>query len=185
MMETPTREILWNINTLPNVIAMYGLLVVAMAIGAIGIVRRGELWLGGTASPEHQGRYIQRFFDLLSMGLFQHGVNRERTPALFHTLIYVGFLVLLFTTTMVFIDHDLGIRIYQGNFYLAVTLLSDLFGFGLLIGCLLAAHRRYIAQADVTHRRLSESLILIFLIVLVIQNSSGESLLKPQRLCIT
>lgn len=176
MMETPSREILWNINTLPNVIAMYGLLVVAMAIGAVGIIRRGELWLGGTSSPEHQGRYIQRFFDLLSMGLFQHGVNRERTPALFHTLIYVGFLVLLFTTTMVFIDHDLGIKIYQGNFYLAVTLLSDLFGFGLLIGCLLAAHRRYIAKADVTHRRFSESLILIFLIVLVIQGFLLEGL---------
>ncbi|NDC37758.1 MAG: (Fe-S)-binding protein, partial [Proteobacteria bacterium] len=176
MNEAASREILWNVNTLPNVIGLYGLLVVALLIGAVGIIRRAELWAGGTTSPEHQGRYRERFLDLFSWGLFQHGVNRERTPAIFHTLIYVGFLVLLFTTTMVFIDHDLGIRIYRGNFYLIITLLSDLFGLGLIIGCALAAHRRFIVQADVTHRRLSENLILIFLVVLSIQGFILEGL---------
>lgn len=176
MNQSASREILWNVNTLPNVIGLYGLLAVALLIGTVGIVRRAELWAEGKSSPEHQGSYIQRCVDLLSWGLFQHGVNRERTPALFHTLIYLGFLVLLFTTTMVFVDHDLGIRIYQGNFYLIVTLASDLFGFGLLIGCALAAHRRYIVRADVTHRKLSENLILVFLVVLVVQGFLLEGL---------
>ena len=111
---TPTREIMWNLNTLPNVVALYGLLVVALAIGVNGVLQRASLWRSGTASPENTGSWWLRVDDLIQHGFFQRKVSRGSSgSAMAHLLVYIGFLVLLFTTTMVFIHQDLGIKIYQ------------------------------------------------------------------------
>lgn len=171
-----SREILWNVSSLGNVIAMYGLLVVAVLIGLLGIWRHTEIVLSGKPAPEHGGLTWLRFLDLYQWGLFQRGVVKQRFAAAAHTLVYFGFLVLLFTTTMVFIDNDLGIHIYQGNFYLAITVLSDVFGLGLLLGCLLFAHRRYIEHADLVHNRPADALFLGTLILLVVQGFLLEGL---------
>ncbi len=172
----PTREILWNIHSPLNVVFLYGLLVVAMGIGTVGILRHAELWISGKPAPDRERHWVQRFFDLYTWGLFQKGVVREKVPAVAHTLIYFGFLVLLFTTTMVFIDNDLGIRIYNGEFYLAVTVLSDVFGFGVLIGCMVAAHRRYIKRADLVHNRAADGMMLSALMLLIVQGFVLEGL---------
>lgn len=147
-----------------------------MGIGALGVWRRIELISSGKPAPQHLGHPLIRFIDLYQWGLFQHGVVRQPFAAVAHTLVYVGFLVLLFTTTMVFVDHDLGIRIYRGDFYLAVTLLSDVFGFGLLMGCLLFAHRRYVEKADLVHSRPADALLLGILILLIVQGFLLEGL---------
>ncbi|MBN8547944.1 MAG: 4Fe-4S dicluster domain-containing protein [Deltaproteobacteria bacterium] len=176
MNETATREILWNVNSLGNVIGLYGLLAVAVFIGAVGIWRHAELWASGTEQPDLKTGWLVRIEEMFRWGLLQRGVVRERTAALAHTLIYIGFLVLLFTTTMVFIDHDLGVRIYRGQFYLAVTLASDLFGAGLLVGCIIAAHRRYIRRSDKLHNRAADSSMLIVLSLLIVQGFLLEGL---------
>ena len=132
-----TREIMWNLNTLPNVVGLYGLLVVAVAIGLNGVLRRAELWSSGKRSDEYLGNWFSRLDDLIQCGVFQKKVARGKGGApIAHLLVYLGFLVLLFTTTMVFIHHDLGIKIYQGQFYLYVTMFSDIFGLLLLGGIL-------------------------------------------------
>lgn len=176
MLEQAGREILWNVGTIGNVVAMYGLLAVALLIGAAGIVRHTELWRWGQPAPDRERSALLRFFDLYKWGLLQRGVVRERTPAVAHTLVYLGFLILLFTTTMVFIDHDLGIRIYRGSFYLAVTVLSDLFGLGLLIGCAISAHRRYLAREDRLHSTRADLFLIGILALLVIQGFLLEGL---------
>lgn len=174
--QVPSRVVLWNVGSTANVVAMYALFALSLVIGAVGILRHVEFWGTGKPAPEREGRWGQRFFDLYSWSLMQRGVVRERIPAFAHTLVYLGFLVLLFTTTMVFVDHDLGIRIYQGDFYLAVTLLSDLLGFGLLCGCALFAHRRYIERADLVHNRFMDSFAVSVLALLVVQGFLLEGL---------
>ena len=176
MDQVASREILWNVNSLANVVGMYSLMVLAMIVAAVGVIRHAEVWLSGKPAPERSGFWAIRFFDLIDWVLLQRGVVRERFAAIAHTFIYVGFMVLLFTTTMVFLDHDLGIKIYHGDFYLAVTLMSDLLGAGLLIGCGLAAHRRYIAKPDLVHTRPADSLVLLILVILVIQGFLLEAL---------
>lgn len=175
-MEEASREILWNLSHPLTPFMMYGSLGLAMLIGFIGIFRHTEFVFSGKAAPGHLGNWTSRFVDLFSWGALQHGVTRERGPAIAHSLIYLGFLVLLFTTTMVFIDYDLGIKIYQGKFYLVVTLMSDLFGLGLLIGCVLAAHRRYILKPDLIHTRPSDGFMIGTLILLVVQGFLLEGL---------
>lgn len=176
MNETASREILWNVSSLGNVIGLYGLLGLATLVGLLGIWRHVELWSSGKPQPDLKDSWLVRIEELFRWSMLQRGVVRERTAAIAHTLIYIGFLVLLFTTTMVFIDHDLGIRIYQGHFYLAVTLASDLFGAGVLLGCIMAAHRRYVRPIDKLHNRAADSSMLIVLSLLIIQGFILEGL---------
>jgi Fe-S oxidoreductase/nitrate reductase gamma subunit len=172
-----TREIMWNLNTLPNVIGLYGLLFVAVAIGLNGVVRRTKMWAAGQAAPEYTGSWLERLDDLIQCGLFQKKVVRGKSgSAVAHLLVYLGFLVLLFTTTMVFIHHDLGIKIYQGTFYLWVTVFSDIFGVLLLAGVLYFGYRRHIQNADAVHFSRNEDFILIILAVLVVQGYVLEGL---------
>ncbi|MCB0338592.1 MAG: respiratory nitrate reductase subunit gamma, partial [Bdellovibrionales bacterium] len=175
MIETPTREILWNIQHPANVVLMYSLFVFSLLIAGFGLFRRVELWRAGPSYSDKTDS-LTRLVKMIQWGILQKGVIRERSAAIAHTLVYIGFLTLLFTTTMVFIDHDLGIKIYHGDFYLIVTLLSDILGLGVLIGCGIAAHRRYILKADMVHNRLADGLILSLLSILIVQGFILEGL---------
>jgi len=172
----PSREILWNVNSTANIITMYALMVISMVIGAIGLLRHAEFIARGKPDAAHTGNFITRFLDLLRDVLFQSRTIKAKLPGIAHTLVYVGFLALLFTTTMVFLENDLGIPIYRGNFYLAVTILSDVLGIGVLFGLGIFAHRRYIAKADLVHNRLADGLLLGLLALLIIQGFFLEGL---------
>jgi len=168
---------MWNLNTLPNVVALYGLLVVALAIGVNGILQRSLLWRAGRPSPESVGHWWWRLDDLVQHGFLQRKVSRGKSgSAIAHLLVYFGFLVLTFTTTMVFIHHDLGIKIYQGQFYLWVTMFSDVFGILLLAGVLYFGHRRFMQKVDAVHVSPNDSFILVMLAVLVVQGFALEGL---------
>ncbi|RMG42908.1 MAG: 4Fe-4S dicluster domain-containing protein [Candidatus Dadabacteria bacterium] len=170
------REILWNVSGPLTYPGMYGLFAVALLIGLVGIWRQVELVSTGRPYRYYAGDGLSRFARLFVWGVLQRGVVRDRRAAYAHTLIYTGFLVLLFTTTMVAIDHDLNIPIYYGRFYLAVTVLSDLFGLAVLIGCLLFGYRRYIKREDMLHNTPADALLLGILILLIIQGYVLEGL---------
>lgn len=171
-----TREILWNVNSTADVVFMYLAMTAGLIVAAIGIFRHIEFWNSGKEAPEHTGDFLNRFKSMFSNALMQKKVVRETLPAIAHTLIYLGFLALLFATSMVFIDHDLGIRIYKGEFYLGVTVLSDVLGLGVIIGCTLLAHRRYVNKADLVHSKFQDAFFLIALVILCLQGYILEGL---------
>lgn len=171
-----SREIMWNVNQPFTPYLMYGLMVLSLIVAGAGLFRRIEIWRGGKASPQHKLYLKDRLLTLLTDGLFQRGVSRERQAALFHWLIYFGFMVLLFTTTMVMLDHDFGFDIYRGRFYLWLTVLSDVFGLGLLFGVAMAAHRRYLTKPDQLHSKPGDNWFLSILALLVIQGFLLEGL---------
>jgi len=173
--QIPTREIMWNINSLSNVIIMYSLFFLSLVIASIGIIRRVEYWLSGK-EENFSVPFKKRLLDLGNFGWLQKKVSKDKIAGLAHGLIYLGFLVLMFTTTMVFIDHDLGIHIYQGNFYLAVTLLSDIFGVLLLVGLMILAKRRYFDKLDKLHTFSADHILLIGLGLLCVQGYIVEGL---------
>ncbi len=175
-LDIANREILWNVSSTPNVVTMYLLFGISLVVCLWGFWRRFELWSAGTTASERLSAPLRRAKILWDWVLNQKGVVAERKPGIFHTLILWGFLVLLFATTMVFIDHDLGIRIYQGRYYLAVTLLADVFGLLLLIGLSLAYYRRYIEQPDRLHSGSGDSVMLGLLVALCVQGFLLEAL---------
>lgn len=176
MEELATREILWNIGTLPNVLTMYGLMVIAMIIGGIGLYRHAELVTSGKPSPGNLGSYPTRLKNFITDVIFQRRTLKSATPGVAHTLVYLGFLALLFATTAVFVEHDLGIPIYRGDFYLMTTLFSDVLGIGVLFGVFVFAHRRYIVKADLVHSRCADGILLGLLALLIVQGFCVEGL---------
>ncbi len=174
--ESASREILWNLPNPVNSLVMYSLFAISMIVMLWGIWRRMELWSAGPDSLGRTNKPLKRLLLFFQYVVFQRGTNREKQPRLFHSLILWGFVVLLFTTTMVAIHHDLGIPIYVGRYYLAVTILSDVFGLGLLIGVGLAYHRRYVAKPDFLHSTRADSFMLLLLGALVIQGFCLEGL---------
>jgi Fe-S oxidoreductase/nitrate reductase gamma subunit len=170
------REILWNVQSSANIVLMYSVFTLSVLVCAWGFWKRLELWSAGKPANERLGDWGTRLKILCTDVLGQRRVIRERHARVFHSLIVWGFMVLLFTTTMVFLDHDLGIDIYRGRFYLAVTILSDLFGLGLLIGVLHALYVRYLKQPDKLHSTLADSLMLVFLGLMVVQGFLLEGL---------
>lgn len=147
-----------------------------MVVFAWGLWRRYQLWTAGGSADERLGDWFRRFQLLLKFVLRQRGVNREKHARIFHMLILWGFIVLLFTTTMVAIDHDLGIDIYRGRFYLAVTILSDLFGLALWFGVCYAFYHRYVDRPDRLHTTSADFLMLVLLGLLVVQGFALEGM---------
>lgn len=170
------RQILWNVSSIENQVVMYALFALSMVVFAWGVWSRVLIWAGGAPDPTRFGALARRAKRLWDYVLCQRATVRSRAAALFHTLILTGFMVLLFTTTMVFIHHDLGWEIYRGRFYLAVTILSDLFGLLLLAGVLIAAHRRYVRHPDLLHNAPGALLVLLLLALMVVQGFGLEAL---------
>lgn len=171
-----SREIYWNLSAPINQFLMYGLFAISAVICGWGFYRRIQLWSAGKKDDLRLKNFPKRFLLAIKYVLFQKKVNQKKEVRLFHTLILWGFLVLLFTTTMVFIQQDLGIAIYKGEFYLAVTLLSDIFGFGLLLGLGIAFHTRYIEKPDRLHNTPSDLMMLSLLTLLVVQGFALEAI---------
>ncbi len=155
---------------------MYFLFAISLLVLANGIWQRISLWRLGTKDQTRSTNIFSRIKIIWCNVLWQKSVNRDASARIFHSLIFSGFLVLLFTTTMVFIDHDLGIKIYQGDFYLAVTFASDMFGAGLFLGVLIAFHRRYIKRPDRLHNSKSDAVMLAILALLIIQGFILEAI---------
>jgi Fe-S oxidoreductase/nitrate reductase gamma subunit len=161
---------------------MYAMFLASLVVALNGIWSRILLWQDGTTFRTRAGglttplTWWRRLYSLFENAFLQRKVIRERHAATIHLLIYLGFLVLLFTTTMVFLDHDFGLDIYRGRFYLWVTLFSDLFGLGLLIGILLGVHRRYILKLGKLNTTRADTFLLGSLAALVIQGFLLEGL---------
>ena len=176
-LEQAARPILWNIESVWNVALMYLLFLVSLLVFGLGAYRHVELWLSGQSSNLKSQSILGRLHSLYKWSLLQKGVRKKTySGTIIHGLLYSGFLALLFATTMVFIENDLGIAVYHGRFYLGVTLLSDILGFGVIIACGLALHRRYVLNLDYIHNRKSDYLILWYIILLCIQGFALEAL---------
>ena len=168
-LDSANRMILWNLDSKFNEVLMYALFGLSVVICAWGLWRRIELWSQGQPDESKFKNFERRLKIAYEQVFKQRRTNAEREPALFHSLLYVGFLALLFTTTMVLIDHDLGIKIYNGRYYLAVTILSDILGLGYIAGVLIAFHRRYIIAPDRLHSTNADFFFLFLLAALGFQ----------------
>ena len=141
-----TREIFWNIPhaTIP---IFYGLAALATAVFAWGFWRRWQAWSKGRPGPglDVVGRRLKA---LLTEGLGQRKLFRERFGGWMHAGLMWGFLVLLYGTTVVFLEYDFNLGIFRGRSYLFTSLACDLFGLFFLGAILAAGWRRFIIKPD-------------------------------------
>lgn len=136
---TATREVFWNIT---QVWLMYLMFIASLAVAGYGLYRRIARWRRGAPAARFD-RPRARLALLARHALAQGRTVSERQAAVFHTFIYTGFIILTIATTVVLIEHDFGLPLMRGAFYLYFqSLVVDIFGALLLVGILIAAIRR-------------------------------------------
>jgi Fe-S oxidoreductase len=144
-----TREIMWNI---PHVfkLLMYVLFFISTGIMIKGIyakiqfVTKGE----GPGSLEKLIPKEPNLLKFLHTLFFTGKVPRFKNVAIFHGLVFYGFLILWITTDVVAIHADTPLKIFQGKTYIILSFLADIAGLMVLAGIALAYKRRYIDKPD-------------------------------------
>jgi Fe-S oxidoreductase/nitrate reductase gamma subunit len=167
------RQLYWNIS---HVWIMYAAFGVAVLFFAHGLRRRVRYWRFGQADREHLGALGRRIALALKDALLQQRVFQNRFAALFHGLLFYGFLVLVLTTTVVFLSADLGLPLFKGWTYLVLSLGSDLAGVLVLVGLALAGWRRYLRRAPNLDRGVDDGLVLGLLAAIVLSGFAVEAL---------
>ncbi len=146
MSEQIGREIMWSIPY-SFTIVMYVTLALATVVFFWGVVRKYRF--------VSQGESLKPLFasglnwkNFLNTIFFQGKVTRVRRVAIFHSLIFYGFLILWIATDLVAIHYDTPFKIFKGPLYLGISLIADLAGLAILLGVGLAFYRRYIQRPD-------------------------------------
>jgi len=125
-------------------------LVTVLIVGAAWMLSlRTRNWQRGTpdrraATPTNIGRRLRR----LRAGLFMRTLLRDPDAGVMHSLIYVGFLVLLAVTTILEIDHQMpeSWKFLHGGTYEGFSAIGDAAGLVFLTGLGWAVYRRYIRR---------------------------------------
>lgn len=162
-----TREVQWEV-TAAMVAVMYASMGVALLVFAYGGWRLVRTWrLGRDGEPlDRVGARLRR----TAVAIAQATVLRERAPGIMHALVFYGWWVLFAATVVVFLHHDLGLGVMQGDFYVVFqSLLVDLFGAAVLVGVAMALYRRYVARpARLEQGKRADLLVLGSLLLIVV-----------------
>jgi Fe-S oxidoreductase/nitrate reductase gamma subunit len=143
------REVLWNI---PHEfkLAMYLCFIISVIVMMKGILAKIQYATNGGGIPELLKVLPEKlnWKKFLTTVLFTGKVPRVKSVAIFHNLIFYGFVILWITTDVVAIHADTPLKIFTGTTYIVLSFLSDIAGVMVLIGLALAYRRRYILKPD-------------------------------------
>lgn len=148
-----TREIYWNVgHGLTTLGPMYGLLLVALIIFAIGFLKRIKIYRLGQPLDRTDQRG-ERIKHLLETIFLQTKVARVPGPGTAHALFFWSFFVLVIGTSLIVVQADFtdllfNIKFLKGTFYKLFSLTLDLAGLValLMLGGLLV--RRYLLRPE-------------------------------------
>lgn len=165
-----SREIFWNIP-FSYKIAMYVLFFCALAVLIKGLndklifVTSGE-GLKGIKKILPKNLQWGKFFHTL---LLTGKVPRFKNVAIFHGLIFWGFIVLWIATDLVAIHADTPFKIYKGTTYIVVSFAADIAGIMILVGLSLAYYRRYIRRpAYLSATKPKQELFMYFMLAALV-----------------
>lgn len=171
---TPTREILWNIDSLGK-IAIYALLLLPLGFLAFTLARRVRSWRRG-APADRFNNWSARAKTALVKSLFHARIIRKNKlyAGIMHLCIYSGFIILLIGTIIVMIEDDITVPIfgwsfYRGDFYLGYKLAMNTGGLLLVAGVAMAFLRRGVQKPRFQETAADDILLLSVLLLLVVQ----------------
>lgn len=170
--EVATRELYWNIS---GHLWLYAVFAVALAIFIYGFYQQYLLWrLGKT---ELRTDEIGRRLKTMVTQTFGHTrILRDKLPGWMHFFLFWGFVIMVFGTTVVFLQADLGLQIFYGNFYLVLSLALEFAGLFALIGVLVFAWRRYVVKPDRLDNRNDDGWALLLIGVIIVTGFVVEGL---------
>lgn len=141
------REVFLGFGT-PAILLFYALAAVAIAVFLYGFWRRFAKYRTGASASRLSLSGVRRaVIDISSQRTIG---KRDPYIGVAHFFVFWGFIVLLIATTIIAIDEDLiGLildkpqwQFWNGAFYVAYSLLVDIFGIGFVVGLVMLAYRR-------------------------------------------
>ena len=147
-----TRDVFWDFEPALEVLwyVLAGISVLVFVYGIARPLAKYKVGRGGYVPPalELPGRIRDALRILLS-----HVTIKRRDPYVgwAHAGIFYGFLVLFIGTVILLINSDItepifGWRFFEGDFYLAYSIVLDVLGLALIVGLLLMMVRRAIIR---------------------------------------
>lgn len=165
MMQPVGREILGNIPSGLQVL-MYAATLGTASLAALKIALQIHRWNRGQSEPSLQP-LAKRLRDFARRAVAQRDIGaRDWLAGVMHLMIFWGFVVLFLATVLTAVDHDLGLHVLHGTFYLVFAFATDLFGLLFIIGLLLAIGRRYVLRvATLGYGRPGDAAALVLLLL--------------------
>jgi Fe-S oxidoreductase/nitrate reductase gamma subunit len=111
---------------------------------------------------------------MLKEVFFQSRVRRKRFPGLIHVFVFYSFLVLLVTTSVVSLDHDLGIALFRGHTYVFLTVAAEIAGLFVLLGAIVALWRRHVRRPPTLEATAADSWGFALLALIIITGFAVE-----------
>jgi Fe-S oxidoreductase/nitrate reductase gamma subunit len=162
-MKTVGREILWNLPHQATVV-LYSLLGVLLLLFAWGVCSRIRFYRRGRPEGENRlDRPWERTRDLLRIGICQKSVLEKKPGGPIHLAIYASFIALFSVTCVVALEHDFGVKVLDGYFYIAFKLFAETSGIVLVGGVVAALARHCILRPAALSREVGD-LVPLFLI---------------------
>lgn len=146
-------------------IIMWLLMVVAFIIFGKGIYDKYKLWKLGVPEERKETASFSRF---LKNSFCHLRLLKEAYPGIMHALIFWGFVIFAIGTASIAIHEDLGIEIFDGYFYLIISLLLDLLGFGAIVGIVMASWRRYVTKPERLDNKPEDAISLGLILTLLV-----------------
>ncbi|MER3452547.1 MAG: iron-sulfur protein [Acidimicrobiia bacterium] len=143
-----TRQVFVNVPGALKVV-LYTVLPVLFLAGAYLFSLRVRNWERGQPDDRRTtlANLRRRVADYRA-GVYMATLFRDPAAGLMHALIYYGFFVLLFVTTVLEIDHQLppSAKFLHGNVYRAYAAVGDAGGVAFTVGIVWAILRRYVQR---------------------------------------
>jgi Fe-S oxidoreductase/nitrate reductase gamma subunit len=185
-----SREVFWNI--LGPGFPTEQVVLYVVALGAFLLFFRGLAKSGFftrlKAAASVTGTDVDRLnnpwdrFWYMVIDVFGHKkILREPYQGVFHFFIFWGFIALVITTAIVFLQADFIYPIWhvwfmKDGFYLGLSLFADVFGGLLIIGILMAMARRYFIKPKWLDEKGEDNVILWFILAIVVTGFIVEAL---------
>ncbi|EQC51723.1 (Fe-S)-binding protein [Bacteriovorax sp. DB6_IX] len=144
-----TREIMWNIPASFKYV-MYLMFFASMFIMCKGLYVKLLFVTGGEGFKGIKKLLPEKlnWSNFFKTALLTGKVPRFKNVAIFHGLIFWGFVILWIATDVVAIHFDTPFKIYKGPLYIIVSFTADIAGLMVLTGLALAYKRRYIDKPE-------------------------------------
>ena len=174
-----TRPLMWNVS---HGWVMYVLFIAALVVFAWGVYRRISVWCRGKEDKRRFTDWAKRLCLLARETLLQKQVRNSFFPAIFHSLIFYSFGVLVITTLIVMIEYDAGqllglkLNLFQGFVYVFFSVASELAGVLVLIGVGMAAYRRWVIKPESLPSTAADGPMLLLLAGIVVTGYVTEVL---------
>lgn len=134
-----SREILWNIPE-NFVIILYILSALTMFYMFYQFMSRAKIY--NTAHKPRSKNRKKSISDFLEYIFFHKTIRRDPYAGFMHLFLFWGFVILLIATSIVAIQHHLGIEILKGTRFLIFSTGADLGGLAFCTGIVMALWRR-------------------------------------------